>query len=451
MQKHKPRPLLWRIFGMIMALAITQMIGWGDAQAIGTGLCLLVGETATVPVEEFRKGLSDIGEQLKVLPGLQSEFKTLSEANGKLQKELDEAKGHLDGLRKSSLRVHRTLSVRAGEISEECARWIGGVTVLAADAHGRLQLETGVKEKLLSEARTALGLQTKAALTSADIPLPVEYSGEVIELVTMWGKARQYCTLFPLGGSSVKLPRLTTSPAFGFVAQSAAIAEKSPQVAWVTFTPSKLGGLIRLPSELDADSIVQIGRFVARYAARETARMEDLTAFIGDGTATYDSKTGLTKYVVDQAKFATLVAGGTRTSNLTLAKAREMRSVPNSSVLGTAAYYFHPTMEQLFSSFNTAGDKPYIANGINGASLDGFPIRWVDALPAYNTNATINVVFGLFGDLSFAYLGIRGGYRFDTSADVFFTTDEIAIRALERFDVQMLATDFASGVRTAAA
>jgi HK97 family phage major capsid protein len=194
----------------------------------------------------------------------------------------------------------------------------------------------------------------------------------------------------------------------------------------------------------------RIGQFVARYAARETARMEDLTVFIGDGTGTYDSKTGITKYVNDQTKIVQHAVGGTSTSAITMAKVRALRAVPNSSVLGTAKYYFHPSMEQAFAAFNTAGDKPYIANGINGASLDGFPIVWVDALPAYNASATINVVYGLFGDLRFAYMGIRGGYRFDTSSDVFFATDEVAIRALERFDIQHMATDYAAGIKTSA-
>lgn len=435
-----------------MALAIVQLFGWGDAQGLGIGFALMAGETATVPVEEFRKGIADIGEKLKVLPNLQTEFKTLSEANAKLQKDFDEAKGHIDNLRKSSLKLNRNLSTRPGEVSEDCARWIGAITILGADAHGRLNnLPPSIKEKLVDEARGAMGITGKAALTSADIPLPIEYSGEVVELVTQWGKARQYVTVYPLGAGTVKLPRLKTSPAFGFIAQSASIGEKSPQVEWVTFAPSKLGGLIRLPSELDADSIVQIGRFVARYAARETARMEDLTVFIGDGTATYDTKVGITKHVTDNAKVVVMAAGKTKISDFTLANARAMRAQPSSAVLGTARYYFHPTMEQLLASFNTAGDKPYNANAAQGATLDGFPIAWVDALPAYNTAATINTTFGLFGELSFAYMGIRGGYRFDTSSDVFFQTDEVAIRALERFDIQHMALDYAGGVRTPAA
>jgi hypothetical protein len=65
---------------------------------------------------------------------------------------------------------------------------------------------------------------------------------------------------------------------------------------------NQAGGLIRLPSELDADSIVALGQFIARYAAREIAKWEDTVLFIADGTGTYDSLKGVTKEVVDQSK-----------------------------------------------------------------------------------------------------------------------------------------------------
>jgi hypothetical protein len=37
-----------------------------------------------------------------------------------------------------------------------------------------------------------------------------------------------------------------------------------------------------------------------------------------------------------------------------------------------------------------------------------------------------------------------------TSSDVYFATDELAVRALERFTVGEMATDACAGIRTAA-
>ena len=71
-------------------------------------------------------------------------------------------------------------------------------------------------------------------------------------------------------------------------------------------------------------------------------------------------------------------------------------------------------------------------------------------MPAYSATAAAGQVFGLFGDVSYNYLGIRGGFRFDTSREAGFATDEVLVRALERMTVGKMATGAVAGVITAA-
>jgi hypothetical protein len=210
------------VYGLLIAVLFGSYLTGHLQLAALAGTPFLLGTVDLAGIQSEMK--TGIGEIKTGIEGLKSEYKTLSDANNALRKEFDDAKGHLDTMRKSNLRwckISRNVSRRNGEVSEDCARFIGGLVVMGADAHGRLNVENSIKEKLLSEARGALGITGKAALTSADIPLPVEYSGDVIELVTLWGKARQNVTMYPLGTGQVKLPKLTTSPAFGFIAQSA--------------------------------------------------------------------------------------------------------------------------------------------------------------------------------------------------------------------------------------
>ena len=140
---------------------------------------------------------------------------------------------------------------------------------------------------------------------------------------------------------------------------------------------------------------------------------------------------------------------------------RALRTVPDEPAVQEGAYYLNPTFEQLLASFNTAGDRPYNPNAqladasgaqpfITGPTLDGFPVRWVPALPAYSTSVNAAKVFALFGALEFQYLGVRGGIRFDTSLEGAFATDEILIRALERFTIGLMANGAAGGLQTAA-
>jgi HK97 family phage major capsid protein len=403
-------------------------------------------ETPTI-IDDIQSGLAEIKSGVT---RSQAEVETQNGRLAAIENQGRELRREFDNIRRGVLRAERP-ATRPGRVTEDCARYLGAVVLCTGDRNGKLSNMTErQKEALMRESRDILGIAQRSSLTSTDIPLPVEYSSEIVELIAEFGAARSYGTVYPLGVATTKLPRLKTTPAFGFIAMSAAVPERSPQTEFVDFNPQKAGGLIRVPAELDADSIANLGQFVARYAAREMARWEDTVFFTADGTGTYNSLKGVSKEVVDQSRHHTMPATKTKITDFTLSDARKLRTKPESPALAQGHYYFHPTLEQLLNTFNTSGDKPYMANGANGATLDGFPIRWVDVLPSYSETADPSRVFGLFGDLSYWYLGVRAGFQLDTSLDVFFATDEIAIRALERFTIGMMATGAMGGVRTAA-
>lgn len=360
---------------------------------------------------------------------------------------LTEVKAASDAARKQMLTVGQQRARRGGEVTEDCAKFIGAVYLSSALNQGKL-----AENQVEKAQRIVTDVIGKASLTSSDIPLPTVWGMEVAELVGEFGAARKYGTVFPLGAGTVKLPKLGTDTTFGLIAGSATVTEKSPTISFVTFSAEKFGGLIRLPSELDEDSIVALGQFLARYAARQLAYIEDYNFFRSTGAASGVNGTaeGLTKSVVTDSKTVALASTKTAISDATLAKFRELRTKCDAAALRKGAYYVHPSLEQQLSGFNSSGDKPYQANGLGGATLDGFPIVWIDVMPVYSTSAAASTVFALFGDVSYNYLGVRGGIRFDTSKEAGFATDEILVRALERFTVGKMATGAVAGLITAA-
>jgi len=364
-----------------------------------------------------------------------------------LKGEIDKLAADTQALRKANLAATTRTAPRKGEVTEDCARHLGGLALVAGLKGGQL-----AGDRIDGMVKDILGVEAKTALSSSDIPLPVQYNAQVVELVSAYGAARRFGTVFPLGAGTVKLPKLTTDPAFGLIAASGTVTEKSPQVGWVTFTPEKFGGLVRLPSELDEDSIIAIGQFVARYSARQLALVEDSNFFIGTGAGSgaNGSVKGLCVSTIDNSKVVQMASTKTKYSDATLANLRSIRATVDAPVIGMGAYYMHPSFEQHLSGLNTAGDKPYQANGSRGATLDGYAINWVDIMPAYSTSANVSKVFALFGDLSYQYLATRGGVRMDTSKEAGFTTDEICIRALERFTIGLMANGAVSGLETAA-
>lgn len=430
---------------------------------------------------ELFKGLNDKEkgfEALRKLPGLLTdEQKRVDELQGdmkKLKKLLAKAQGSHTGVKWVD---------NVPFVTDECARSLASVLVietakLGENAMRQLNREQRSHEGLLQRAGEYLGIENlfsknaegqmvlqKAALDGTTTPLPTIYVPQIIELVFKYGQARQYCTVFPLGAGSVKLPRLQAGEDdFGYLGagtagMSQAIAEKRVSAELVTFTANKAGGLIRIPMELEEDTFIPLGQFLARYIGRQLAKLEDKTVFIGDGTATYANQTGIIKYCQTNAAYMLqLAAGKTAPSDMTLDDIRNLRSKVSAAVLGNmaangqtaAAYYMHPTWEPWLRSLNKGQLIPIytVENGV--PKLDGWPVRWTGVLQAYGTAAAPSAQLAVFGDLSYWYLGERGSVRVEISREVFFASDELAMRALERIDVEVLAVDAIASAQTPA-
>src|SRR6185503_982483 len=230
--------------------------------------------------------------------------------------------------------------------------------------------------------------------------------------------------------------RMGTRPAFGSVAMSAAFSEKSPTVTFASLESHKIGGIVRLPREIDDQSIVAMGQFLARYGAVEFARAEDAWAFLADGSGTFESVKGITKIATDNSKNVQLAATKTKPSDATLADFRALRLKVNPAALSRGAkYYLHSTWESRLRDFNTNADlfafvpnRPSTRDAIGGPTLDGYPIVWTDVLEPYSTSAAAGKYIAVFGALDYWWFGEHGNPRLDFSSDVYFSTDEMAAR-----------------------
>lgn len=408
---------------------------------------------AVIPEAEFQdKVLGGIEAQRKAFEEQAANFRLMKEETTKsiaeLRAEANEMRAKMVAVEKHQLSVRNYRPARPGQVSDDCAKFVGALGIARMVQKGKAPADCA--GRLMDFAEEVLGKEyVRTVISSSDFPLPAAYGNDIMELVSQWGAARQYGTVYPLGAATQYLPRLKTDTTFTLLTPGSAVTEKSPQYEWVTFAAEKFGGLIFLPTEIEEDAVLSVGQFISRYMARNIARAEDWQFFASTGAASGVNGTakGLKALVVDNSKTATSGTYGSP-SEFTLAHVRSIRKIVDAPALGFAAYYAHPTMEAQFASFNTAGDKPYIANGINGASLDGFPIRWVDSLPVLTASDTLNTVHILFGDLSFHYLGVRGGPRIDTSMEAGFTTDSLYVRGVERLTVGLMATGAVSGLLT---
>ena len=295
---------------------------------------------------------------------------------GQLERLYDDLRNEIRRLRKSGLNGSATGVRWIGNkpfVTDDCAKALTSVFVLDCarleNGLARLTADESAQQRILQLAQGNLGIQIRAggALSPTDIPLPTIYMPQIVELVFAYGAARQYATVFPLGAGQVKLPRLKAGEDdFGYLGagtagQSQNVPQKEVTAELVTFNANKMGGLIRFPTEIEEDTFVQLGQFLARYIARQFAKQEDKTLFIGDGTTAFANQTGIATYCVNNpAYLLQLDAGKTQPSAATVDDFRNLRAQVNPAILGNmaangqtnAAYYLHPSFEPLLRSFN---------------------------------------------------------------------------------------------------
>lgn len=358
-------------------------------------------------------------------------------------------------------------------VTGECAEFLSAHFIMSVskleNGMENLVKDASSRDLLLTHARGVVGL-TRTAMTPTEIPLPTHYASQVVELVFAYGAARQFATVFPLGTGNVKLPRLKAGEDdFGYLGvgtagQSQNVPEKRVAAELVDFAANKAGGLIRLPYELSVDTMIPIGQYLARYIARQMAKLEDKTLFLADGTATYANQVGVGKYCATAVEGAypyllKLDAGKTLVTDITLENLRNLRGKVSPAILANmaangqteAAYYFHPSLEPVLRSFNKYPNFVLFTNENGKPMFDGWPVRWIGVGATNSGAAQPEAYAAFFGALSYWFLGEAGTVRVEVSKEVFFATDELAMRALERIDVNGMAEDAMATLQLGAA
>jgi HK97 family phage major capsid protein len=379
------------------------------------------------------------------------EVKALREGAERMSTELRDVRRQLVG------RHGAPVARRRGMVSDECARHLASAFILHCERSDKLEAlcsATAQREALLGLARETLNVSTKAALTPAEIPLPDQYGGEIRELISEFGVVRRRMAPYPIGMGTARPARMGTRPAFGSIAMSAAFGEKSPTINFASLESHKIGGIVRLPREIDEQSIVPMGQFLARYGSVEFARAEDTWGFLADGTVNFESVRGIVQIARDNGCNLALANGKTKPSDATLDDFRALRRQVNKAALNgrLSAYYLDSTWETRLPAFRTAAEpNVYQRLGDGSAILDGYPIVWTDVLEPFGTAAAAGKALAVFGALSFWWMGEHGTPRIDTSEHVWFANDQLAVRFIEEIDFDYAAVDATAVMETAEA
>lgn len=400
---------------------------------------------------EIQSLLTEIKGGWAGVSALPAEVKALREGTDKVATDLKDVRRQL------ASRQAFVAPRRAGQVSDSCARHIASSFIIHCERSDKLDAlcsAAAQRDALLTFARDTLALTTRDALTVNQIPLPSQYGGEIRELISEFGVVRRCMSPYPIGMGTARPARMGARPAFGSIAMSAAFPEKLPTINFASLESHKIGGIVRLPREIDEQSIVAMGQFLARYGAIEFARAEDTWGFLADGTPDFETVRGVVQIARDNDCTHILADGKTKPSDATLEDFRGLRIMVNKAALNgrLSAYYLDSTWETRLPAFRTQAEPNVYQRLPDGSAiLDGYPVVWTDVLTPYGTAAAADSPLAVFGAMSFWWMGEHGTPRIDTSEHVWFANDQLAVRFIEEIDFDYAAPDATAALLTAEA
>ena len=319
-------------------------------------------------------------------------------------------------------------------------------------AFGQMAKMIGRNDKKAYQWLLENGYYTKGQNEAADADggylVPQILAREVIFLRDKFGVMRQNARVMGMSSDNLNVPKNTASTTAYWPAENTNITASQITFANVQVLAKKLAILTQVSSELNEDSIVDIGSALAEDMAYVMAYNEDLATFLGDGTSTYGGITGAVNAIAGVNGGAN--AGWIYTAadvtgdwnNVTLEDLRKLTSaIPEYADTADAKFYMNRAFYQqvvcnLLDALNGNGFYDLTSAPGPNPTLFGYPVVYTQVLSKDPTPAA-DTALCLFGNFKTgSIMGSRRDLRIQVSDQAGFISDSLYFRATERFGYQ---------------
>lgn len=283
------------------------------------------------------------------------------------------------------------------------------------------------------------------------VPTPMETA--IINLREEYGVFRRECRVIPMARDTLPIPRKSAGLTATFTGESASQTESDLTFDSVSLVAKKLSVITRISTEMAEDAVVDIADMVAEAMSEAFALKEDQCGFLGTGAQTYAGIVGLEAAILQAANAGSKIdatAGIDTMAEVTAAElASFMGNLPLYARRNAKWFCSHVWNDAVFGRLMAAAGGNTIQNmmGGFGPSYMGYPIVMSTLLETLTTTVD-GTAYIFFGDLrKAATLGDRRGITVTVADQRYFVEDQIAIKATERFDMNIhdLGTATAAG------
>ena len=269
--------------------------------------------------------------------------------------------------------------------------------------------------------------------------VPDEFSSTLINLREQYGVARKNAHIEPMASDTKRIPRRSGGLTAYWTGEASAITESTATFDQVNLVAKKLAVITSVSNELNEDSLVNLGDFVAGEIAYQFAKKEDEACFSGDGSSTYGGIIGLENNIGSAGKVTSTTDDDTAEELILSDVFAAMKLLPDFGDGPNTKFYMHKQ-----TWFGGIQRLVYAAGGSNTLDFEkgmqprfmGYDVEFVNSMST-GTWATGAAIF-YFGDLSkVAYFGDRRAtsISFSDSALNAFEQDELIVRGTERVDI----------------
>jgi HK97 family phage major capsid protein len=271
--------------------------------------------------------------------------------------------------------------------------------------------------------------------------VPEEMDSELVTLREEYGVFRRESRTIPMSSDTRVVNKRTGGLTAYWIGEGAPITKSDQVFGSNKLVAKKLGVLTEISSELNDDSLVNLGDEAADEIAQALAFAEDRAGFLGDGTSAFGGIVGLDTILSDATFQIADMGSVTAYSGVALADlVAAFRKLPawaasrNNVKIYCSKSAWHGIFERLAA---TAGGNTMqtLADGLRTPQFLGYPVVWTQVIPVTESGGA---TFAFIGDLRLSsYFGDRRqtAIDFSNSGGDAWANDLIAVRATERLDI----------------